>query len=60
MFVHVVCTLHRRGPHGVFAPLTHHMQDRSHQWESVGRQDTAPGYREEKVKGGKTVKSKMP
>lgn len=33
--VHLVCVLHRREPHGVLALLTHHMQDHSHQQESV-------------------------
>lgn len=35
MFVHAVCVLHRREPHGVLALLTHHMQDPSHQKKSI-------------------------
>lgn len=30
-----VCVLHRREPHGVLAPFTHHMHDHSRQLESV-------------------------
>lgn len=50
MHVHVVCVLHRREPHGVLALLTHHMQDHSHQQESVVGEGSVAGYREEGVR----------
>lgn len=50
MYVHVVCVLHRREPHGVLALLTHHMQDHSHQQECVVREGSVVGFREYGVK----------
>lgn len=56
MHVHGVCLLHRTEPHGVLALFTHHMQDHSHQQESVVGEGSVAGYREEGVRGGGGVR----